>query len=184
MVPGMPPSRGEILLEFLLGEMDVCGYVARLSARGELYNGFNVILGDDSCVYYYSNRISHPRLLAPGFYGLSNHQLDTPWPKVVRGKKLLRQHMVECDRVDAHRLFELLEDRQQPPDELLPVTGVGLEWERLLGTIFIDGAQYGTRSSAVVTINDAGRIRFVEKTFLRTGAGAGLANIVELSMNN
>jgi uncharacterized protein with NRDE domain len=123
-------------------------------------------------------------LLGPGFYGLSNHQLGTPWPKVVRGKKLLRPHMVECDKIDPHRLFELLEDRHQPPDEQLPATGVGLEWERLLGTIFIDGAQYGTRSSAIVTIDDKGGIRFIEKSFLRTGPGSRHSTVVDLSVNN
>lgn len=183
-IPGTPPSRGEILPGFLRGDMDARRYAHFLSTRGKLYNGFNVIFGDVNSLYYYSNRIAHPRLLEPGFYGLSNHQLDTPWPKVVRGKKLLRPHMVECDKIDPHRLFELLEDRHQPPDEQLPATGVGLEWERLLGTIFIDGAEYGTRSSAILTIDDKGRIRFIEKSFLRTVSGSRRSTVVDLSVNN
>ncbi|MFW2367458.1 MAG: NRDE family protein [Desulforhopalus sp.] len=183
LLPGNPPSRGEILLDFLQGEMDVRSYVHHLSSRGQNYNGFNVVLGDQHEVYYYSNRNTTPRVLEPGFYGLSNHQLDTPWPKVVRGKKLLRPHMVECSTIDPYELFRLLEDRQQPLDEQLPVTGVGLEWERLLGTIFIESDHYGTRSSAVVTIDDSSQLRFVEKSYLRTKRGSLQSQIVDFTVS-
>ena len=41
-------------------------------------------------MHYFSNRGTQPaRSLAPGIYGLSNAQLDTPWPKV----ELARQKM-------------------------------------------------------------------------------------------
>ena len=65
-------------------------YIQTLAESGDRYNGFNLILGDREELYYYSNRSVGPQLLAPGFYGLSNHLLDVPWPKVVRGKELLR----------------------------------------------------------------------------------------------
>lgn len=184
LIPGTPPSRGEILLEFLHGDMDARHFVDCLSTRGERYNGFNVVLGDGDELYYYSNREARPQLLEPGFYGLSNHLLDTPWPKVNRGKKLLRPLMVECDNVDPEKLFTLLEDRHRPPDEQLPETGVGLEWERLLSTIFIDSAHYGTRSSAVVTIDDHGRIYFAEKSFLRSGPDSRHSTVVEFSVGS
>ncbi len=108
--------------------------------------------------------------MSPGFYGLSNHLLDTPWPKVVRGKELLRPHMVDTAHVDPIPLFDLLTDNQRPSDHRLPDTGVGQEWERLLGTIFIDSATYGTRSSAVITVTEAGAIEFTEKTLHRLAA--------------
>jgi len=123
-------------------------------------------------------------LLSPGFYGLSNHLLDTPWPKVQRGKELLRPHMVETDHVDASSLFGFLADSQRPPDHQLPETGVGLAWERLLGTIFIDGANYGTRSSAVITVTDAGAIEFTEKTLHRQNDRETRSELVRLTLND
>ncbi len=161
------PSRGEILMNYLTGTVTAEQYIYQLAERGGQYNGFNLILGDSKELYYYSNRSAGPQLLSPGFYGLSNQLLDVPWPKVVRGKELLRPFMVETDQIDPLQLLSILDDRRQPADDLLPDTGIGLEWERLLSTIFIDGAAYGTRSSAVITVAGNGNIEFVEKTIKR-----------------
>ncbi len=79
------PSRGWLVRDFLTGERGAEDYLARLRDRGAAYNGFSLILGDAAGLYYYSNRGEEgPAALAPGVYGLSNHLLDTPWPKVRR----------------------------------------------------------------------------------------------------
>ena len=172
------PSRGEILMEYLTGEMDAGQYVQSLAGKSDGYNGFNLILGDAKELYYYSNRSAGSQLLEPGFYGLSNNLLDVPWPKVARGKKLLQHDMLASDHVDPLRLLDLLEDDCRPPDDQLPDTKIGLDWERLLATIFINGSTYGTRSSAVITVTNAGKIEFVEKTILRP-SGKGVTSRVQ-----
>lgn len=177
------PSRGGILKDYLSGSMGAGEYLQALAAKASVYNGFNLILGDSRELYYYSNKITVPRLLGPGFYGLSNHLLDTPWPKVVRGKELLRPYMVETGHVEPLSLLNILADRHRPPDELLPETGVGLAWEQLLGTIFIDGAGYGTRSSAVITVTDAGSIDFTEKTVHRSALKDAGSELVRFNLN-
>jgi uncharacterized protein with NRDE domain len=177
------PSRGEILLNYLTGAMEAGQYLQALAATAPRYNGFNLILGDSRELYYYSNKIKVPRLLAPGFYGLSNHLLDTPWPKVVRGKELLLPHMVATDHVDPLPLLDLLADSHRPPDDRLPDTGVGQDWERLLGSIFIDGPTYGTRSSAVITVTEGGAIDFTEKTLHRSAGDDLRAELVRLTLN-
>ncbi len=178
------PSRGEILNEYLAGNTSARQYMDSLVEKGDHYNGFNLILGDGLELYYYSNRLVIPTLLWPGFYGLSNHLLDTPWPKIVRGKNLLRPHMVETGEIDAERIFALLGDTLRPPDEQLPQTGVGLEWERLLSSIFIDGSVYGTRSSAVITVSNEGCINFIEKSFWRDPMGKNNSENVRISLGD
>ncbi len=178
------PSRGRILMDYLIGDLNAGRYIQTLAESGDRYNGFNLILGDREELYYYSNRSVGPKLLAPGFYGLSNHLLDVPWPKVVRGKDLLFPHMVEADRIDHGQIFGLLEDMKRPPDEQLPDTKVGLEWERLLSTIFIDGVDYGTRSSAVISVTDNGSVEFVEKTLQRSSSKGPVAQFTRYSMNS
>ena len=178
------PSRGEILMNYLTSELDAGQYLRSLVASGDRYNGFNLIIGDSEELYYYSNKSAAPQLLAPGFYGLSNHLLDVPWPKVVRGKELLRPHMVETTRIDAVQLFAALKDKHHPPDEQLPDTKVGLGWERLLSTIFIDGADYGTRSSAVITVTNEGCINFSEKTMQRSSSKGLTAHLTSHCMND
>ncbi len=172
------PSRGEILMRYFAGGLDAGEYVHALAKNAERYNGFNLIIGDEKELYYYSNKTIAPQLLDPGFYGLSNHLLDAPWPKVVRGKQLLYPKMVATDRLDPMQLFDPLEDRRQPLDAQLPDTNVGLEWERLLSTIFIDGVTYGTRSSAVITVSDEGMVLFIEKTMQRTSSEGVASHVV------
>ncbi len=44
-------------------------------------------------------------------------------------------------------LFDILSDRSIAEDRLLPETGIGPEWERILSARFIASPVYGTRSS-------------------------------------
>ena len=61
-----------------------------------------------------------------------------------------------------------------PPDAALPDTGVGLEWERLLGSIFIVSPVYGTRCSSVLCIDTHGRVDVTERTYhITRGALSG-----------
>ena len=177
------PSRGEILMGFLAGDLGAGQFMEGLALSASIYNGFNLILGDTEDLYYYSNKEGEVQRLSPGFYGLSNKLLDTPWPKVVRGKDLLRPYMVETNRIEPLHLLKLLSDTYLPPDNLLPETGVGIEWERLLAPIFIESPGYGTRSSAIITVNDAGVITFIEKTLQRSSSGV-IPQLVQLSMND
>ncbi len=159
------PSRGEILRSYLDSKISVVDFLDELSGKASLFNGFNLILGEGDDLFYYTNRKNNYTRLEPGFYGLSNHFLDTPWPKVVRGKELLKAVMVDTDLVETEKIFDQLRDRHRPQDGLLPDTGIGQEWERLLGTIFIDSPGYGTRSSAVITVGDDGKTTFTELTY-------------------
>lgn len=163
------PSRGKIIDSYLRSGDTAEEFLAALQKKGSEYNGFNLILGDMDSLFYYTNQEveKNPVALKPGFYGLCNHFLDSPWPKLVRGKKLLRPVMVESEKIEPTTLFSLLTDSWHPEDNSLPETGVGLEWERLLGSIFIDGEFYGTRSSAVITISENGEAIFCEKTYCR-----------------
>ena len=164
-IPGNAPSRGNILTSYLSSKSGATEFLKNLSEKSSRYNGFSLIIGDGDNLFYFNNQQNNIKLLSPGFYGLSNHFLDTPWPKLNRGKDLLKPVMVDTDHVDPEKIFALLKDDQRPLDALLPETGVGLEWERLLGSIFIVNPEYGTRSSAVITIGYDGKTIFTEKTY-------------------
>jgi uncharacterized protein with NRDE domain len=164
------PSRGGLVLDFLSGAMPAQEYLRHLADRAQIYNGFNLIVGDDLGLFLLSNRSPGYQRLAPGYYGLSNHLLETPWPKVVRGKELLRPHLQQS--INVAGVFTVLADRHLPEDHQLPDTGVGLAWERLLSTIFIAGDTYGTRSSALLTVSEDNQVVFREKTY-PVGSGQG-----------
>ncbi|GIX26570.1 MAG: hypothetical protein KatS3mg123_0451 [Burkholderiales bacterium] len=103
-------------------------------------------------------------------YGLSNHLLDTPWPKVRRSKETLFGLLEQEGPALLEGLFRMLADHSRPGDGELPETGIGLEWERLLSAAFIASDTYGTRSSSVVLVGRDGTVQFVERSFGPRGA--------------
>ncbi len=85
------PSRGKLVSDFLLSDLDSRSYLDFIRREKDRYNGFNLILGNRDRITWYSNRSDKATPLSPGVYGLSNHLLDTPWPKVVRAKALFEE---------------------------------------------------------------------------------------------
>ena len=160
------PSRGWLVRDFLTGNDRPGDYLGRLQKEAPRYNGFSLILGDASGLYYLSNRGGGGvNQLSPGIYGLSNHLLDTPWPKVVKAGENFRKVMEGKGRPRSEDFFDLLADPLRPEDRELPDTGIGLEWERILSTVFIASPVYGTRSSTVLMIDRLGRVLFEERQF-------------------
>lgn len=157
-------SRGELVSEFLKGNCSPERYLEVIKENRNQYPGFNLLVGENkNALYYYSNIENKIHLLQPGIYGLSNHLLNTNWPKVQKGKKGLEEclknkgKMTEC-------LFKTLKDADPANDDELPHTGVSIEWERKLSPLFIQSDYYGTRSSTVLCMNRE-RVEFVERTF-------------------
>ena len=153
--------------------MDGATHVARVEREMGGYNGFNLIAGDARELHWLSNREGRPRQLGPGIYGLSNHLLDKPWPKVTTGKSALSALLGGGGADLTAGLFDLLSDRTQVRDESLPRTGIGLAWERLLSSAFIASAEYGTRSSTVVLVGRDDAVTFAERSFGPNGLPAG-----------
>jgi len=149
------PSRGELVADFLKGALSAAEYLDLIAARGDVYNGFNLVLGDRSALYWYSNRAGDdPRNgqpLEPGrIYGVSNGLLDAPWPKVTRTKAQFASLLCQGAPEDAY--FEMLADTTRAPDQRLPATGVPLDLERVLSAVCIETPGYGTRTSTVVKL--------------------------------
>ncbi|MDZ5602932.1 NRDE family protein [Pseudomonas sp. RP23018S] len=171
--PGQPVglrSRGELVAGFLRGQDDVPGALARLAGRSGEYAGFNLLLGDGQHLGYLNAQQARPELLEPGVYGLSNAQLDTPWPKLIKAREGLR---AQLDAADPHRMMALLADAQVASDGTLPETGVGLETERLLSSVFIASPHYGTRASTVLISDALGHRQLIERSFGPCGGHLG-----------
>jgi uncharacterized protein with NRDE domain len=158
------PSRGKLVSDFLLGREYPEGYLERLSRVAQNYNGFSILAGGAGEFYFYSNHGGEISKVHPGVHGLSNHLLDTGWPKVERGKQSLERLLAKNDFA-VENIFDMLFDRTIAPDESLPDTGVGLEWERILSPIFITSPAYGTRSSTIILLERDGKATFMERSF-------------------
>jgi len=161
------PSRGRLVSDFLVSGREPREYLDEVAGVAPRYNGFNLLAGGLHGVFYVSSREPTVAELSPGIHGLSNHLLDTPWPKVVRGKQRLERALARGP--DAETLLDLLHDREPAPEGELPDTGVGLDLERVLSPALIVSPQYGTRSSTAVLFGADGSVSFTERTILPDG---------------
>ena len=107
------PSRGKLVRDYLVGDLNPENYLKEISAHARDYNGFNLLLGDRENLWVFSNQ-GDAKKLQPGIYGLSNHLLDTPWPKVQRGKQLLKKALAKKGDALEEALFEMLADCHIP----------------------------------------------------------------------
>ena len=162
------PTRGRLAPDFIFGDLEPEAYIEQIHQSDARYNGFNLLLGDSQGLWWYSNRHDDLQWVEPGLHGLSNHLLNTPWPKVERGKARLEK-MLRADRIDPDSVFDMLKDDEPAPDEMLPDTGVGIEWERRLSPMFIRTPHYGTRCSSLLLIDYSGHATFYERTYPADG---------------
>ncbi|MBF4206172.1 NRDE family protein [Pseudomonas sp. RC2C2] len=163
-------SRGELVAAFLRGELGVEAYLDQVASRSQQYSGFNLLVADNAQLGYLNARQPTPQLLGEGVYGVSNAGLDTPWPKLLKARAGLQQHLADPQ---PERLLELLGDNLPAADSELPETGVGLGTERLLSSVFIASQNYGTRASTVLIVEADGRRRLLERSFGPLGGHLG-----------
>jgi uncharacterized protein with NRDE domain len=147
-------SRGELAADFLKDNKHPETYMHELAKKRNIYPGYNLLAGDANVLYYYSNVEDKVQKLEPGIYGVSNHLLNSDWPKVIKGKEGLSKLITESNSDLDEQILNLLQKADPAPDVMLPNTGVSLEWERILSPIFIKSEGYGTRSSTVLLISD------------------------------
>jgi uncharacterized protein with NRDE domain len=159
----LAPSRGHLVSDYLIGSEAPSQYLKDLEPNAKNYNGFNLIMGTAEDLWYISNYREGIEQLKPGLYGLSNHLLDTPWPKVVKGKKKM-QEMI-ASQFTTNDLFQLLYDSETASDKVLPDTGVGIDRERSLSSMFIKSPGYGTRCSTIILVDYTGQVSFSERVF-------------------
>ena len=155
--PAPPRSRGDLTTGFLTSTIPAQSYLEEIQSRGDEYRGFNLILGDNQGFYYLSNRQPDIINLPPGYYGLSNQQLNCDWPKVIEGRRQLNNLVVNKDEnmnelTDS--LFNLLSDK-----------GDG----RAFSNSFIESVEYGTRAKTVVLWHWDGSLYFEERSFKKNG---------------
>ena len=188
------PSRGELVTRALQGNAPPLLCTAAIARDGAKYHGFNLLVGetdarlgrsledqremdpsaDAPSAAYTSNRASGALSLSAGMHGLSNHLLDTPWPKLVRSKARLAAAL-EGQALDAEAAFALLADRTPADDAALPTTGLSRQRERMLSSAFIVSPEYGTRCSTVFTLTRDGSAALVERSFDAAGNMIGEA---------
>lgn len=159
-----PRSRGDLVHDFVLGEMPASDYLAGLLPLLAQFAPFNLIAGNAEGVFVLDGTTRSVRQLGAGLHAIGNGPLDREWPKA-RRLRMRTEALMDDHHTGDIELLSLLRDAAQAPDDELPDTGIDLKRERLLSPIFIDGEHYGTRASTVLEIDSEGAIRFFERSF-------------------
>ena len=160
-------SRGHLVTDFLSSEKTVEQWADSITATMPDYGGFNLLLYDGLSLLYLNNHNGARQLLEPGIYALSNHFLDSPWPKVDHAREQLRR-AIEVGQIGAGQLSDLIATlslEKTYPLELLPDTGVPKDLEAQLSSPFIVADGYGTRASSAIIISKQGGIVVAEHCF-------------------
>lgn len=174
--PGTPRdgmSRGLLVTDFLRGTESTARHADRLAADADRYRPFNLLLFDADDARFVSNAPAVRQCaIGAGVHGLSNGDMDAPWPKVGRAVAALRGWLA-ADTEDFAALLDTFADDAIAPDVALPDTGVGIELERQLSPVFVRGARYGTRATTAIAFDYRGAGRIVERRFGPGGVPQG-----------
>lgn len=165
-------SRGALVREFLESDDSTDTALRSVRARGDEYNLFSMLAFDGATLGWCTNRLRGIGRLDDGVYGLSNHLLDTAWPKLTGAKAALTE-LLHDSQINPRDLLLLLDDRERAPAHRMPNTGIGQAREAWLSPRFVVGEAYGTRTSTVVLFRSDGQVSYVERRFDRLGVATG-----------
>ncbi|GBU15003.1 hypothetical protein AwPolaro_03810 [Polaromonas sp.] len=159
--PAAARSRGELVTRWLASSLDGARFGAELAADSAAYGGFNLVFGDFQRQQWTwaSNQSAagcgwQTQTLRPGIYGLSNAQLDTPWPKTIELKRALTMALSTVptntdsgEQLLQRHLWAALANPQRDPEAL----------EDALSSAFVSSPEhaYGTRSSTLLLASAA-----------------------------
>ena len=160
-------SRGELVTEFLSSTLGPMDFARQINLQA--YAGFNLIIGDSKQAVVVNNRGHAPTPLYAGLHVFSNGQPEEAWFKTERLRGRLRQEVLPLiSENSAHEYwqdaaFNVLSDSTPAPRNALPDTGVPIEIEQALSSIYIEPTSlanletnlptYGTRTQSVLTLS-------------------------------
>lgn len=176
--PGSPParrSRGALVGEFVGGLASAEAYAQAVARERTEYGPFNLVVGEAGSACFVSSIDGVVRPLADGVHAFSNGSLEDEWPKMRRLREKFSALLRNGTAADA-ALLDLLYDVDPADDGDLPDTGIGLDLERRLASIFVmpmtvNGETYGTRASTLAYARAEGGFVLRERRF---GEDAGL----------
>ena len=161
-------SRGALVTDFLSSTLSPMDFARQISLQE--YAGFNLIIGDTMQAVIVNNRGHAPTPLYAGLHVFSNGQPEEAWFKMERLRGRLRQEVLPLISEDSsttywqEAAFSVMSDTTPAPIEKLPDTGIDIEIEQALSSIYIETTalrgvndkampSYGTRTQSILTLS-------------------------------
>ena len=165
-IPGIKTnarSRGELPVDFLIGNVTGEAYLNNLSKNAGAYNGFNLLTWKKGTMLHFSNQENSINEITDGIHVLSNALLDTPWYKTNQLKSSFENLLNKNPTTEQY--FDILRNESKAPDSQLPQTGLSYEMEKAISSICIRTSDYGTCCSTVLLVNKQNEVTFTERLF-------------------
>lgn len=161
-------SRGALVTEFLTSNISPIAFARQINLQD--YAGFNLIVGDAKQAVIVNNRGHAPMPLHAGLHLFSNGQPEESWFKTERLRGRIRQEVLPLiaeDSAPEHwqdAAFAVLSDKVSAPADKLPNTGVAIDIEQALSSVYIEPIAltaletsmptYGTRTQSILTLRN------------------------------
>ncbi len=151
-------SRGFLVRDFVLTELEVEAYAQTIASEAEQYAGFHLLAGDvEGEAMYIAPELQTS--LVPGLHAFSNAPSGEEWPKMAAAIERLRAAL----RIPTAEALM---------DELMLFLATPRGTSSPESEVFIRGDRYGTRSSTVVIATKT-EIVFAEQSYAAGGVALG-----------
>lgn len=166
-------SRGDLVINAL--SKPTSKITEQLLKTTNQYNGFNLVVGQLNNLMCFDSVTKKQQTLSSGYHSLCNGALDDIWPKMALGQNQLAnaisanltQNLSQTSLVE--HLFTLMQNEQQASENGLPNTGLSIDWEQKLSSIFIVSPEYGTRTTNIIILDDQKNIYVYDQSYNAQG---------------
>lgn len=159
-------SRGDLVLSALQNDnQTIQQYLIQNSIQ---YNDFNLIFGSLNNLQAFDSVNKKFITLSSGFHSICNGSLDDIWPKMSLGVTKLEE-LISANKLDVNALFTVMMNQQVADNKHLPETGLAVDLELLLSSIFIKSPNYGTRSTTIILQHKTGEIEVHDHSYNSDG---------------
>ncbi|WP_114748149.1 NRDE family protein [Pleomorphovibrio marinus] len=162
----MSQSRGDLVKNFLTGNLGPKEYTKELESKKFDYNGYNLLVAEGKEMYYSSNYMEGNLKVPSGLHGLSNALLNVPWPKLSAAKAQLSKK-TDATQLCLDSLLQQLQSKDTVEDLFLPKTGLEYQHEKAVSAQFIEVKNYyGTVNTTALLWGHDGKVRIKERRFI------------------
>lgn len=173
LIDSTKTSRGDLVIKALSEENIESNQKIinnHLQKHANQYNGFNLIYGSLEKLYCFDSVNKTTKVMEDGVFSICNGALTDSWPKMTLGEQQLAHLIADKQSELEHaQLMNMMMNNTQAIDETLPKTGLPLDKEKLLSSIFIQSPNYGTRSTLIITKDINGTVNITEATYSPSG---------------
>lgn len=172
--------RAQLIMDYLADQRTAAADIdTHLARHGREYKPFNLVVGDSKRLLWCSNVHEERRELTRGVYGLGNAALNTPWPKLIHGRRRFAEILAMDGPLHRDDLFELMSNPRFYTEQDVDAayrSCLGHDWEDYRDAIFLYNRRYqtyaqkelwATRTTTIVTVDNQGAAQISERTWER-----------------